>query len=123
MKGINRWISDNPKWSIAVVLAITAAMLFSMYSNGISTQMNEDSFMPDTEVVNSYRDVTSNYTEKYTVQILVRSNNGNILNRDSLAEIFEAEEALLSNETVRANLEDPSYPEGNICPPHLRLHV
>ncbi len=114
MKGINRWISDNPKWSIAVVLAITAAMLFSMYSNGISTQMNEDSFMPDTEVVNSYRDVTSNYTEKYTVQILVRSNNGNILNRDSLAEIFEAEEALLSNETVRANLEDPSYPEGNI---------
>jgi len=114
MKGTNRWISEHPKASIVIVLAVTALMLFSMYSNGISTQMNEESFMPDTEVVNSYRDVTANYTEHYTVQILVRSNSGNILNRDSLAEVFEVEEALLSNETVLANLENPAYPEGNI---------
>lgn len=114
MKGVNEWISGHPKAGIGIVIAITAAMLFSMYSNGISTQMNEESFMPDMEVVNAYRDVTSNYTEQYTVQILVRSYNGDILNRDSLAEVFEVEEALLSNETVRSNLENPSYPEGNI---------
>jgi len=114
MKGINEWISEHPKAGIGIVIAITALMLFSMYTNGVSTQMNEESFMPDMEVVNAYRDVTSNYTEHYTVQILVRSYNGDILNRESLAEIFEAEEALLSNETVRSNLENPSYPEGNI---------
>jgi len=114
MKGINEWISEHPKAGIGIVIAITAVMLLSMYSNGISTQMNEESFMPDMEVVNAYQDVTSNYTEQYTVQILVRSYNGDILNRDSLAEVFELEEALLSNETILANLEDPSYPEGNI---------
>ena len=114
MKGINEWISEHPKAGIGIVIAITAVMLFSMYINGISTQMNEESFMPDMEVVNAYRDVTSNYTEQYTVQILVRSYNGNILNRDSLAEVFEVEEALLSNETILSNLENPSYPEGNI---------
>lgn len=114
MKGINRWISDHPKASIGIVLAITVLMLFSMYSNGISTQMSEDSFMPDMEVVNTYQDVTTNYTEQYTVQILVRSNNGNILNRESLAEIFEVEEALLANKTIVSNLENPLYPEGNI---------
>ncbi len=114
MKEMNEWISKHPKISIGIVLAITAVMIFSMYSNGISTQMNEQSFMPDMEVVNAYRDVTSNYTEQYTVQILVRSNSGNILNRDSLAEVFGVEEALLANETIRSNLEDPSYSEGNI---------
>ncbi|RLF47518.1 MAG: hypothetical protein DRN10_03750, partial [Thermoplasmata archaeon] len=114
MKGINEWISEHPKAGIGIVIAITVLMLFSMYTNGVSTQMNVESFMPDMEVVNAYRDVTSNYTEHYTVQILVRSNNGDILNRESLAEVFEVEEALLSNETVRSNLENPSYPEGNI---------
>jgi uncharacterized protein len=114
MKGINRWISEHPKTGIVIVLVVTAFMLLSIYSNGISTQMNEESFMPNTEVVNSYREITSNYTEKYTVQILVRSDNGNILNRESLAEIFEVEESLISNETVVSNLENPSYPEGNI---------
>ncbi len=114
MKGINEWISEHPKTSIGIVLAITALMIFSIYSNGISTQMNEQSFMPNIDVANSYQEIRSNYTEQYTVQILVRSQNGDILNRDSLDEVFDAEEALLSNETVRTNLENPSYPEGNI---------
>lgn len=114
MKGINKWISEHPKFSIGIVLAITAVMIFSIYSNGISTQLNEESFMPDMDVVNAYQDVKSNYTGQYVVQILARSNNGNLLNRESLGEIFEVEEALIKNESIRANFENPICPEGNV---------
>jgi len=112
--GVNKWISGHPKLSIGIVLAITIVMIFSIYSNGISTQLNEESFMPDMEVVNTYQDVKSNYTGQYVVQILARSNNGDILNRKSLGEIFEIEEALIENETIHASFENPAYPEGNV---------
>lgn len=111
---INKWISAHPRASIVVVLAITAIMIFSIYANGVSTQLNEESFMPDMEVVNAWRDATSNYTEQYTIQILFRSNDGDILNEENLKEIFEVEEALIQNATVVANMKEPVYPEGNI---------
>jgi len=114
MKGINKWISEHPKLSVGIVLVITAVMIFSIYSNGISTQLNEESFMPDIAVVNTYQEVTSNYTGQYVVQILARSSNGDLLNRKSLGEIFEVEEALIENESVRASFENPAYPEGNV---------
>ena len=114
MKGINKWISEHPKLGVGIVIAITAIMIFSIYTNGISTQLNEESFMPEIEVVRTYQEVSSNYTGEYVVQILAKSNNGDLLNRESLGEIFEVEEALIKNETIRQSFENPAYPEGNV---------
>lgn len=111
---IIKHISSHPKASIVIVLAITAIMVFSIYTNDISTQLNEESFLPDMDVVNAYENVSSNYTGQYVVQILAKSRDGDILDRESLAEVFAVEEALLADTTIVEHVENPGYPEGNM---------
>ena len=114
MNNIASWVARHPQFSVAAVLSVTALMLFSIYSNGIATQFNEDSFQPDIEVVNTYREIGSNFTGQYTVEVLARAGDGNLLDRESLTDIFALEEVLLANATICSHLRNPQYPEGNI---------
>lgn len=109
-----RHIASHPKINIAIVLAITVIMAISIALNDISTQLNEESFLPELRVVTAYEDATSNYTGQYVVQILMKSKNGDILDRASLSEVMSVQEALLTDETIIEHLENPEYPEGNI---------
>ncbi len=108
------WIARHPKTNIAVVLAVTAVMAFSIYAGGIESTFNEGSFEPDIPAVHAQNEVTENYSGDYTVQILVRSQTGDLLNNEAMEDVFHLEEALLANETIRSSLREPSYPEMNV---------
>jgi hypothetical protein len=108
------WIAHHPKVNIAVVLVVTAFMAFSIYAGGIESTFNEESFEPDLPAVEAQNEVTANYSGDYTVQILVRSRTGDLLNNEAMEEVFHLEEALLANDTIRSSLREPSYPEMNV---------
>lgn len=114
MNNFASWVARHPKFSIVVVLAVTALMLFSIYAGGLESTFNQESFEPDIPVVHAHNEVTTNYSGDYTVQILVRSQTGDLLNKEAMEDIFHLEEALLANQTIRNRLREPSYPEMNV---------
>ncbi len=112
---LTEWIAHHPKVNIAVVLVVTALMAFSIYAGGIESTFNEESFEPDLPAVEAQNEVAANYSGDYTVQILVRSRTGDLLNNEAMEEVFHLEEALLANDTIKNHLYDPSYAPGNIA--------
>ncbi|MGC9308518.1 MAG: efflux RND transporter permease subunit, partial [Thermoplasmatota archaeon] len=111
---VTNWIAHHPKTNIAIVLVITAVMAFSIYAGGIESSFNEESFEPDLPVVTAQNEIHKNYSGDYTIQILVRSQSGDLLNNDAMEEVFHLEEALLADETIRRSLQEPAYPEMNV---------
>ncbi|MFO8133036.1 MAG: MMPL family transporter [Thermoplasmatota archaeon] len=111
---LTEWIAHHPKTNIAVVLTITAVMAFSIYAGGLESTFNEGSFEPDLPAVNAQNEIAKNYSGDYTIQILVRSRTGDLLNNQAMEEVFHLEEALLADETIRSSLQEPSYPEMNV---------
>jgi len=114
MIDLSTWVSHHPKISISIVLVITGLMVFAIYANGIDTQFNESSFQPNIAVVETQQEINVNFTAQYTVEVLIRAVDGNLLDAASLMEIFTLEEILLANDTIRQHLAEPSYPEGNV---------
>jgi hydrophobe/amphiphile efflux-3 (HAE3) family protein len=114
MIDLSAWVAHHPKISVSIILAITGLMIFSMYANGIGTQFNEESFQPNIAVVETQKEINTNFTAQYTVEVMARSINGNLLDAASLTEIFTLEEALLANNTIRRHLAEPTYLEGNV---------
>ncbi|RLF51326.1 MAG: hypothetical protein DRN11_02975 [Thermoplasmata archaeon] len=77
-------------------------MIFSLsiLFNGIKYEFNEESFLPDNDVVRANKEVLTEYKDYYYVVVLAKSRDGNILNKEDMLEILEIEKKV--NESLNA---------------------
>jgi len=93
-------IRKNPKAAIFVTLAITMFFLISIIFNGIKYEFNEESFLPNNEIVKANNEILTEYEDHYYVVVLAKSKDGNILNKEDMLEILEIEKKV--NESLNA---------------------
>ncbi len=93
-------IRKNPRAAIFIVLIVTLLFSLSILFNGIKYEFNEESFLPDNEVVRANKEVLTEYEDHYYVIMLAKSRDGNILNKEDMLEILEIEKKV--NESLNA---------------------
>ena len=93
-------IRKKPRFAIAIVLSITMIFSLSILFNGIKYEFNEESFLPDNDVVRANKEVLTEYEDYYYVVVLAKSRDGNILNKEDMLEILEIEKKV--NESLNA---------------------
>jgi len=93
-------IRKKPRFAIAIVLSITMIFSLSILFNGIKYEFNEESFLPDNDVVRANKEVLTEYKDYYYVVVLAKSRDGNILNKEDMLEILEIEKKV--NESLNA---------------------
>lgn len=93
-------IARNRKKGIFIVILVTALFLAVIAVNGIKYEFEEESFLPRNEVVEANERILKEYTNEYLVPILVKSKDGNILQKENLLEILDMEKRLYENFSI-----------------------
>jgi predicted RND superfamily exporter protein len=108
-------VSKYPKVTIAVVLAISLLALSFIGILGIDMEFSESSFMPEHEVIKAQDAVSELFSTSnvYSVSILVKGENGDVLTSGVLVEMLEVERAVVNDSSIIPNLMDPSDPSSN----------
>ena len=111
---LGRGVSKHPKTTIVIIISITLLAFLSMQINGVDQEFSEESFLPDMDVVIASNEISEDFLSTYSVTLLVKSKNDDVLTSDSLVEILEIEKAIAENDDVKPILENPSNPSSNI---------
>lgn len=99
---IGEIISKNRKKGIIVIIFITLIFSGIILINGIKYEMEEESFLPENEIVETNERIIEEYTNEYTVPILVKSKNGNVLEKNDLVEMLNVEKQIYENFSVES---------------------
>lgn len=114
MDSLGKRVSEYPKATIATIVLITGIAMACIQIFGIEQEFSEESFMPEMEIVKASNEISKQYTTTYTVSILVKSKNGDLLTSNALVEMLEVEKAIANDPSIRATLENPSMPSFNV---------
>jgi len=114
MQGLGKKVSKHPKGTIIATMMITMIAVGCIQIYGINQEFSEESFMPNMEVVKASEEISNNYTGSYTVSILVKSKNTDLLTSDGLVEILRVEKAIIDNPLIISFLDTPEVPSVNI---------
>lgn len=96
---IGDFIIKNRKKFLILIICITIFFI-SILSKGIKYEFEEESFLPENEVVKANERILKEYTKEYLVPILIKSKSGNVLNKSNLIEILIIEKKLYENFSV-----------------------
>ncbi|HEC76947.1 MAG TPA: hypothetical protein ENI33_06805, partial [Thermoplasmatales archaeon] len=99
---IGERIWKNRIKGIIVIIFITLLFSGAILINGIRYELEEESFLPKNEVVETNERIIKEYTNEYAVPILVKSKNGNVLQKNDLIEMLEVEKQIYENFSVKS---------------------
>jgi len=114
MGRIGRWVSDHPWTAIAAIVALTVLSMASIQYFGLEQEFSEEAFMPDMEISQASNEISEHYTATYSVSVLVRSQDGDLLTPESLVEILRIEKAFVEDPDIVPTLETPALPSVNV---------
>ncbi len=114
MERVGKNVSKYPKMTIVVVIVITMIAIGCMQIFGIEQEFAEESFMPEMEIVKASNEISEEYTATYSVSILVKSKNGDVLTSDALVEMLRVEKAIINDSNIKPTLENPITPSINV---------
>mgnify|MGYP001063347296 CR=1 FL=1 len=107
-------ISGHPTTAIAATIVITLLAVGCIQIFGIEQEFTEESFLPDMEVVKASNEISENYTATYTVPILAKSKNGDVLTSESLVDILQVEKIITADAKIVPALATPEMPSSNV---------
>ena len=107
-------VAKKPLAIVVGVIVITILMVAQMALNPQDGTVSQSSFLPDNEVISALEDIGDKFVMEYPVDILVYSENDDILTSDAFVEILEIEIALIENELIANNSLTPSNPSTDI---------
>ncbi len=111
---LGRGVSKYPKITISITIIVTALAIFSIQINGLDQEFSEEAFLPDMDIVIASNEISEDFTSTYSVTVLVKSKQNDVLTSDSLVEILETEKAIIEDNYIESKLEYPSIPSSNI---------
>jgi predicted RND superfamily exporter protein len=114
MQVLGKKVSSHPKTTIIATILITLIAVGCIQIIGINQEFSEESFMPEMEVVKASEEISNNYTGSYTVSILVKSRNEDLLTSDGLVEILRVEKAIIEDPLIIPILDTPEAPSVSI---------
>lgn len=114
MEALGKKVSSYPKTTIMATILITMIAVGCIQVIGINQEFSEESFMPEMEVVKASEEISDNYTGSYTVSILVKSMNENLLTSDGLVDMLRVEKAIIEDPLIIPILDTPETPSVNI---------
>ena len=114
MERIGKTVSKYPKMTIVAIITITLIAIGCMQIFGVEQEFAEESFMPEMEIVKASNEISEEYTATYSVSILVKSKNGDVLTSDALVEMLQVENAIINDSDIIPTLETPDMPSVNV---------
>ena len=93
-------IRKNPKKAIAFIIIISFIFVSIISFKGIKYKFEEENLLPNNKVVKANEEVLKEYENYYFVPVLIKSLDGNILNKENLLEILKIEKNI--NESLNA---------------------
>jgi len=108
-------VSKYPKTTIVIILAVSLVAAGCIAVFGIDQEFSESSFLPDNEVIKASDDVDELFktSNTYSVSILVKGKDGDVLTSDVLAEMIVVERDIVTHPKIQPTLMDPDNPSSN----------
>ena len=103
MDRFGKKVSNYPKATIVIIVAITLLAMFSMQFFGIDQEFSEESFMPEMEIAQASDEISTDFTTTASVSILVKSKDNDILTSNNLVEMLQIENAIISDPDILPN--------------------
>jgi predicted RND superfamily exporter protein len=111
---LGKQISRHPKVAIATAVMVTLIAVGCIQLFGIEQEFSEDAFLPQIEIVQASEEISENYTATYSISILVKSKNGDILTSEGLRDMLHIEKAISDDIELIPALEIPEDPASNM---------
>jgi predicted RND superfamily exporter protein len=115
VKSIGDRVSKYPKATIVIILSISFIAMSFIVVLGIDQEFSESSFMPDHEVVQAQEAVSDLFSTSnvYSVSILIKGRNGDVLTSSVLAEMLIMERDIVNDTEIVPTLMVPEIPSTN----------
>jgi predicted RND superfamily exporter protein len=97
---VSESIAKRPTGVIVAVVALTVIFGAGYLLAGAEMEASEETFIPNTDIVNASREISEDFETSEMIQILVRTENGNVLLPESLVEILKVEKAISVDEQI-----------------------
>lgn len=91
---LSDYIAENRRKMAFLIFCITIIFLSIIVTRGIHYEFEEENFLPENETVKANEEVLNEYTNEYMIPALVKSKDGNILNKTDLLEILHMEKRI-----------------------------
>jgi len=114
---IGGFVGKRPVLTILIVLMITALSIFSVALNGIDSSFATSDFTPDNEMTKASTEISETFALDYSVTVLVKGVDGDMITQDAFLDVLEAESNVTSNATLVSYLSTPSNPYGSVVSP------
>jgi predicted RND superfamily exporter protein len=115
MKSLGEAVSAFPKVTIAILIVVSIIAMGFIGILGIDQEFSESSFMPENEVVIAQEEVADLFSTSnvYSVSILVKDKNQDVLTSGALAEMLRVERDIVNDSTIAPTLMYPNIPSAN----------
>ena len=116
MKVVGKIVTKMPTATILAVLILTSLLGYAYFGIGAEMEAEEETFLPDNELVNAEIEIKDIYGTTRPVQVLVKSKNGDVLTSDALTEMLRLEKGFLEDENINSTLISERNPQRMISP-------
>jgi len=114
MESLGSITTRFPKETVFAVLAVTVVLAAIVNIKGLSSEADQETYLPDSDIVDAYLSIEDDYGTVETVPLLVRSHTGDLLTTEALLDILVVERALADDNRTRAMLSTPDTPSESI---------
>ena len=123
MESLGSITTRFPKETVFAVLAVTVVLAAIVNIKGLSSEADQETYLPDSDIVDAYLSIEDDYGTVETVPLLVRSHTGDLLTTEALLDILVVERALADDNRTRAMLSTPdTQHRGHHRPDPPRFH-
>jgi hypothetical protein len=99
MSGLGSGVSKRPAVTIAIILVLT--ILFSYFGSMFQSEVDPESFNPDHELIQAAEEAGETFgTQEYSLLVIVKPDDGNVLEIDDMKEMIELEDDLRNDAIV-----------------------
>ena len=103
--------------AILIVIIITLLSVFSVAFNGINSDFDFESFMPDNEVSKANMEIQDTFTSSYGVTLLVKDDGGDVITQDNFIHVLETERSIYEDQGISEYMVDPTNPANSVVSP------
>jgi len=116
MKVVGKIVTKMPIPTILAVLIMTSLLGYAYFGIGAEMEAEEETFLPDNELVNAEIEIKDEYGVTRPVQVLVKSENGDLLTSAALTEMLRVEKGFLEDENISSTLISERNPQRMMSP-------
>ncbi|MEE9151032.1 MAG: hypothetical protein V3U20_04265, partial [Thermoplasmata archaeon] len=119
MSGLGEKVSDKPKITIVVILVLT--LIFTYFASTFQSDVDPEAFNPDHELIRASNEAGELFgTADYSLLVLAKAEDGNLLEMDDMKALIELEDTLRNDTDVAsAILPSRMNPTGFTSPADL----